>query len=776
MWDTVELTDALLVGMLEAAPDAMVCADAGGRIVLVNAQTERLFGYRREELTGQLVEILVPDAIRAGHPARRAGYMADPRARQMGEGIELAGRRRDGSTFPAEISLSAIDTGESVLVMAAVRDVTERREASATAARLASIIQSSHDAVIGESLDHVITSWNPGAERLYGYPAAEMIGRHIEMLILPENRAAEREIQARIARGDQVEQFQSERVRKDGATVKVSMTLSPIADRTGTIVGVSTVSRDITGQQRADAQFRGLLEAAPDAVVCVDAGGRIVLVNAQTERLFGYGREELTGQLVEILVPDAIRAGHPVHRAGYMADPRPRQMGEGIELAGRRRDGSTFPAEISLSAIDTGESILVMAAVRDVRERLELQAERERLKTQAERDRLERQLHQSQRLESLGQLAGGVAHDFNNLLAVISNYAAFVAEEIDTKTPQQEWQAVREDIWQIQQAAERAGGLTHQLLAFARRDVIQPRALDLNRVIEGVEQLLVRTLGEHVELSTLLAAGLQPVLADPGQIEQVLVNLAVNARDAMPGGGKLIVTTASTSIDEDHAATRVGLSAGPYVSLKVSDTGTGMPQEVIDRAFEPFFTTKAKGEGTGLGLATVYGIVSQVGGYVQIYSEPGLGTTFTILLPETSQSAEGPSAPSSAALGGSGETVLVVEDEAAMREVTRRILARNGYHVITAVNGLDAIEVAAAHPDGIDALVTDVVMPQMLGKEAADRIRALYPAVKVLFMSGYTQGVLDTQGILETGINLIEKPFTERSLLAKLHEILSIRS
>jgi two-component system, cell cycle sensor histidine kinase and response regulator CckA len=773
MWDAVQLTDSLLVGMLEAAPDAMVCVDADGRIVLVNAQTERLFGYGREELTGQLVEMLVPDAIRAGHPARRAGYVADPRPRQMGEGIELAGRRRDGSTFPAEISLSAIDADESILVMAAVRDVTERREASATASRLASIIQSSHDAVIGESLDRVVTSWNPGAERLYGYSAAEMIGRHIQVLILSETGAQERDIQAAITRGDRVEQFQADRVRKDGTTVKVSMTLSPIVDRTGAIVGVSTVSRDITGQQRADARFRGLLEAAPDAMVCVDADGRIVLVNAQTERLFGYGREELTGQLVEMLVPEAIRAGHPARRAAYMADPRPRQMGEGIELAGRRRDGSTFPAEISLSAIDAGDSILVMAAVRDVRERLELQAERERLKTQAERDRLERQLHQSQRLESLGQLAGGVAHDFNNLLAVISNYAAFVAEEIDSKTPQQEWQAVREDIQQIQQAAERAAGLTHQLLAFARRDVIQPRALDLNRVIEGVEQLLVRTLGEHVELSTGLAAGLQPVLADPGQIEQVLINLAVNARDAMPAGGKLIVATASTSIDEDHAASRFGLSAGPYVSLKVSDTGTGMPQDVIDRAFEPFFTTKAKGEGTGLGLATVYGIVTQLGGYVQIYSEPGLGTTFTILLPETSRPAERPSALPGAALGGSGETVLVVEDEAAMREVTRRVLTRNGFQVITAVNGLDAIEVAAGHPDDIDILVTDVVMPQMLGKEAADRIRALYPAVKVLFMSGYTQGVLDTQGILETGINLIEKPFTERSLLAKLHEIMT---
>ena len=241
-------------------------------------------------------------------------------------------------------------------------------------------------------------------------------------------------------------------------------------------------------------------------------------------------------------------------------------------------------------------------------------------------------------------------------------------------------------------------------------------------------------------------------------------------------GGKLIISTTSTNVDADHAASRVGLAPGRYVSLKVSDTGTGMSQEVIDRAFEPFFTTKAKGEGTGLGLATVYGIVSQLGGYVQIYSEPGLGTTFTILLPETSRPAEKPSSAPPAARGGAGETVLVVEDEAAMREVTRRILTRNGYQVITAVNGLNAIEVAASHPGDIDVLVTNVVMPQMLGKEAADRIRALYPAVAVLFMSGYTQGVLDTQGVLEADVNLIEKPFTEESLLAKLHEIVPVRS
>ncbi len=414
-----------------------------------------------------------------------------------------------------------------------------------------------------------------------------------------------------------------------------------------------------------------------------------------------------------------------------------------------------------------------MAAVRDVSERRELHAERERLKTQAELDRLERQLHQSQRLESLGQLAGGVAHDFNNLFAVISNYAAFVSEEVAKDPPEVQWQAVREDIKQIDRAAARAAGLTHQLLAFARREVVRPRALNLNDVIGRLEQLLVRTLGEHVELNTDLADGLCPMVADPGQIEQVLVNLAVNARDAMPAGGKLTIRTANTDIDTAHAASRVGLPSGRYASLKISDTGTGMPKDVIDRAFEPFFTTKAKGEGSGLGLATVYGIVTQADGYVQIYSEPGMGTTITILLPATSQPAQAVQPAQQAPEGGNGEIVLVVEDETAMREVTRRILARNGYQVITAANGVEAIEVASSHPRGIDILLTDVVMPQMLGKEAADRICALQPAVKVLFMSGYTQGVLDTQGVLETGINLLEKPFTEKSLLAKLRQVVS---
>ena len=296
-------------------------------------------------------------------------------------------------------------------------------------------------------------------------------------------------------------------------------------------------------------------------------------------------------------------------------------------------------------------------------------------------------------------------------------------------------------------------------------------------MIGGIEQVLVRALGKHVELRTDLSTGLCPVLADPGQIEQVLINLAVNARDAMPAGGRLTIHTANTNIDGNHTGSRAGPSFGRYASLKVSDSGTGMPREVVSRAFEPFFSTKAKGQGSGLGLglATVYGIITQARGYEQIHSEPGTGTAFTILLPAISQPAQETSPwPKTAEEDGNGETVLVVEDEIALREATRRMLARNGYQVITAANGRDAVAVAASHPGGIDLLVTDVIMPQMSGKEAADRLRELYPSVKVLFMSGYTEGLLRDHGVLEAGINLIEKPFTEESLLAKLREVIAL--
>jgi PAS domain S-box-containing protein len=524
--------------------------------------------------------------------------------------------------------------------------------------------------------------------------------------------------------------------------------------------------------------FPALLDAAPDAIIAVDADGRIVLANAQAGALFGYERGDLVGQRLELLVPEKVRDVHPSHRRSYFARPVTRPMGVGIELAGRRRDGSEFPAEISLSSIDTGEGLLVCAAVRDVTDRIESRAERERLKAQAERERLEARMNQSQRLESLGQLAGGVAHDFNNLLAVIINYTTFIAEEVATAAARpggERWHVVRDDVEQVQLAAERATELTHQLLAFGRREVVRPQALVLNDVVTDVEQLLRRTIGEDVELTIASDADLATVLADRGQIEQVLVNLAVNARDAMPSGGHLTIDTRNVDVDEEMTAGGAEVPPGGYVRLRVSDTGHGMPRDVIERIFEPFFTTKPKGEGSGLGLATVYGIIAQAGGTTRVYSEPGQGTTFTILLPASDAAPVAAPVDEPETLTYDGQTVLVVEDEDALREVTRRILARRGLTVLTAPSGADAVRIATEYDGDIHLLLTDVVMPRMLGREVAEHVTEVRPGIPVLYMSGYARPVLASRGTLEDDVALLEKPFTESALLMMVHELLAGR-
>jgi PAS domain S-box-containing protein len=526
----------------------------------------------------------------------------------------------------------------------------------------------------------------------------------------------------------------------------------------------------------AEQSFVAVLEAAPDAMLCVDADGRIVRVNGQADQLFGYPRAELIGQRVELLVPDAARAVHPRHRAVYLADPRPRPMGAGMEVSGRRRDGSTFPAEICLSALVNPEGILTIAAVRDATDLLAARGVQDRLTSAAERDKSQARMLQAQRLENLGQLAGGIAHDFNNLLGVILNYASFVSEEL-AGASESDWEQRREtasgDLDQIKRAAERAAALTRQLLAFARREVVRPQVLDLDTVIAALEEMLRRAIGEHVQLVMSPGRDLWPILADPGQLEQVLVNLAVNARDAMPAGGTLTIDTSNITVDDEAAAGGFKARQGHNVRLRVSDTGTGMTREVIEHVFEPFFTTKEKGAGTGLGLATVYGILAQSGGSIQVYSELGTGTTFSILLPVTAEAAAPIVTPAPYQRTPAGETVLIVEDESALRTVTERIFTRNGYTVITAANGPDALDIARGYDGEIHLLVTDVVMPYMLGKEVAEKLREARPDIAVLFMSGYARPVLASQGRLEPGVALVEKPFSEADLLTRAGQVLS---
>ena len=482
----------------------------------------------------------------------------------------------------------------------------------------------------------------------------------------------------------------------------------------------------------------GLLQAAPDAILVMD-GGRIVLANGRAAEMFGG---PLIGLPARELLTEAAFATYPDQLQRRVTDPEAGAMGTLCSQA-RRLSGEEFPVEASLATVDTAEGRLIVAVVRDLTERERAEQERADL-------RLEAQAHRNQRLESLGQLAGGIAHDFNNLLGVILNYASFVVEEAESPAPAAA--AIAADARQIIKAGERGTELTRQLLAFARKEVVRPQLLDLNAVLAGVEQLLRRTLGAHITLTVQLAADLPAVNCDPGQIEQLLVSLALNARDAMPAGGQLAIDTAP-------------YEAGQFVRLRVSDSGTGMPADVVDRAFEPFFTTKPKGEATGLGLATVYGIVTQAGGTVGIESTIGIGTTVTILLPASSSPCPvADEAPVS--VTGRGETLLVVEDESALRDVAGRILSGAGYRVLAADGGPQALELAALHEGAIDLLVSDVVMPGMLGKELAERLVHERPDTRVLYMSGYAQPVLAAQGTLDPGVALLEKPFTAADLLS----------
>ena len=544
--------------------------------------------------------------------------------------------------------------------------------------------------------------------------------------------------------------------------------LGPVAERETRAAGNRrTRRRAEAALAESEARKSAVLEASLDPIVTIGDDGRIVEFNEAAERTFGVARQDAIGrEIVSLIIPadqqDRYRAG----LAHYLSTGQGPMLNRRVELTACRADGGEVPVELTIVPVKLHDSTLFTAYIRDI----------------TDRRVLERDLQQAQRLESLGQLAGGIAHDFNNLLVVICNYAAFVAEEVDRAAAAPDgarWAAVREDVGAIIDAGERATALTRQLLAFARRDVARPRVVDLNEIVERIEGLLRRTIGSHIELVTRRGADLWPVRIDPSQVEQVLVNLAVNARDAMPGGGRLSIETANIEVGADHAGVRPGLDEGRFVRLRVSDTGSGMDETQLARAFEPFFTTKPRGEGTGLGLATVYGIVKQAGGDAQLYSDPGVGTTFTALLPATDDAATEQQSrqPATAGAGlGGDETVLVVDDESPIRELARRILGRNGYRVIVATDGADAIDIVRRRGAEIDLVVTDLVMPHLSGKEVAERVGTIRPGLPVLFMSGHAQPSLDATGVLGPGDVLLEKPFSESELLGQVRALLQARA
>jgi PAS domain S-box-containing protein len=530
--------------------------------------------------------------------------------------------------------------------------------------------------------------------------------------------------------------------------------------------------RDGNGHDRAGGGLFGdrlpehLLESVPDAVVAVARNGTIVLVNREAERVFGYERDELLGEPVEMLVPARFRKEQLTQRLRYFEQPITLGPGSVPEFHGLRRDGSEFPLDIAVSPLGAGEGTIAIAVVHDLSEAKEFERRRDEELLRANR---EARIAQSRRLESLGQLAGGVAHDFNNLLGVILNYAEFVSEELEEGT------TAHTDVVEIRKAAKQATELTRQLLIFSRREITRPTPVDLNEVVRDMERLLRRTLGEHVELTVELSPDVPAVLADPGQLEQVLVNLAVNARDAMPDGGRLRIETSDVELDRDFLDEHPDLPPGRYVRVTVADDGVGMEPEIAARAFEPFFSTKHRGEGTGLGLATVYGIVTAAGGQIDLYTEPGEGTVFRVQLPAVDSTI--PAGPGAKAVDftGHGESVLLVEDEDTVRTLAKRILTEGGYRVIAASCGRDAVHLLEDPRREFDLLISDVVMPGMRGVELAQRAQQLRPELPVLMMSGYTTPLApeDLRAMAEAP--LLEKPFSRRDLLGEVRSLLDAR-
>ena len=530
--------------------------------------------------------------------------------------------------------------------------------------------------------------------------------------------------------------------------------------KTNIIAGLHlALFRDVTERKAADqrrAQLAAIVESSEDAILSVTLNGTIMSWNASAERMFQYSAGEVRGKSITMVVPPAILEKEIQTFNGIMRA----HAVHNIETSRRRKDGSLFDVAITVSPVRNadGEVVGLSEIVRDLTQ--------QRM-AEARLAQTEDQLRQAQRMEAIGVLAGGVAHDFNNVLSVILSFTSLVLDDLKPNDP------IRADIQEIGRAGERAADLTRQLLAFSRKQMLQPQVLDLGQAVLSMEKMLRRLLSEAIELSLFASPSLGRVLVDPGQVEQIVMNLAVNARDAMPEGGKLSIEIGNAQLDADYAQLHQGVVPGPYVMLAVTDTGTGMDAATRERIFEPFFTTKEVGKGTGLGLSTVFGIVKQSQGHIWVYSEPGRGTSFKVYFPRVEQAVDavGVAPPEPETLRGS-ETVLLVEDEEQVRVTTRTILQRNGYNVLDALNGGDALLVCEQFPAKIHLLLTDVVMPRMSGRQVAERLGPLRPEMKVLFVSGYTEDSVIRHGVLDAGISFLQKPITPNALLRKVREVL----
>ncbi|HTC35580.1 MAG TPA: PAS domain S-box protein [Bryobacteraceae bacterium] len=734
---------------------AIFMTDAAGMIASWNPGAERIKGYKAEEIIGRHFSIFyTPEDTAGGKPERE---LAIARTEGFFE-VDAARMRKDGSRYWANVTVTPLygQGPEPTGYIRVIQDITDRKKMQddlrVSEDRFHLLVDGVTDhAILMLDPDGTILTWSRGAERIDGYAAGEIIGRHYSCLFTPELIASgmpKQELERAAAEG-RVE-VEGWRVRKDGSRFWVNGTLSALYDENGKVRGFAKIARDMTAKRRNDELLQSVLNHTLDGIISIDERGTISMINRAGEKLFGRSGTEIIGQNIKILMPEPYHSEHDTYLSNYERTRERKIIGSGREVLGLRKNGSTFPIDLAVTEFQLDNKRYFVGILRDI----------------SDKKKLESQLHQSQKMEAFGQLAGGVAHDFNNLLTVISGYSGLLSAKLAPDDPKTKM------VDQIRRAAERAASLTRQLLAFSRQQLLEPKVVDLNLIVADIEKMLHRLIGEDVQFSTVLGPAISPVKVDPGQIEQVIINLAVNARDAMPKGGKLSIETSDSELDESYAQLHPEARTGRFVLLAISDTGCGIPPEVRARIFEPFFTTKSVGKGTGLGLAVVHGIIKQSGGNIDVYSEVGIGTTIRIYLPAVQQKA--------AALPGDGaelpsqgvETILLVEDEDSVRELATVILRECGYTVMTAPEGLAALQLMSTCREKIDLLVTDVVMPQMGGRELAQTLLGQHPELNVLFMSGYTDDAVVRHGVLQANANFLQKPFTPSSLAKKVREVL----
>ena len=744
------------------ANDSILLFDQNGRIIEANDRAISSYGYSRDELLRLNVAVL-------RSPETRSNFEADMKNVEEHKGLmfETVHQRRDGATFPVEVSARIIEVEGEKLYQGIIRDISERKKIEdylqKSKDNLSTVLDHIHSGyILVDPETHKIVDINSYALEMIGAAREQVIDHICHNFVCPTNIG-----KCPITDLNQTVNL-SERIliNARGERIPILKSVSQIALQGRMYLIESFI--DITERKRAEEalreseeRLRSIMQIANDAVFMVDSSGKIIFWNRKAEELYGYATDEVLGKPFSTIVPKRYREAHRTWMEKYLSQDALSISGKIVEGIGERKDGSEFYAETSTGILKYGDETTLVAIIRDISERK--QAEQEKAK-------LEAQLIQSQKMEAVGHLAGGIAHDFNNILTAVIGYGSLMQMKMREDDP------LRANVEQILSAAERAANLVRSLLAYSRKQIINPQPVEINDIVEKVKNLLLRVIGEDIELATVITGEDTTVRVDSSQIEQVLINLSANARDAMPEGGHLTIETQLVEMDNEYIKAHGYGKPGGYVLLSVADTGMGMGEKTRAQIFEPFFTTKEVGKGTGLGLSTVYGIVKQHDGYINCYSEPDKGTTFKIYLPliKTHNKTATPySTPGTAQFTAGGrETILVAEDDTAVRNLTRDVLEQSGYTVIEAVDGEDALRLFKDHAGKIKMLILDVIMPKMNGREAYTACVEIKPEIKALFMSGYTANIIHKKGLLEAGFNFILKPVSPSEMLKIVRKIL----